>query len=201
MQSLKLVQSAMPRHALSVFSASDRAALGLDCSDGLNMSLHWATLVPERALQVSAFLQTCSRDVTAASAASGSKRKQSDGHCGPQSSLASSIPPSGCPWSTGKTERGHGQGWYMGSRSDVGARPESFVPSATPIANSQYFPQEARIAAARRASGITILSRRGSAARSEGADAAGPMVCIRQRRNRSRCPSAASRRRYHPADR
>ena len=84
----------------------------------------------------------------------------------------------------------------MGSRSDVGvARPESFVPSATPIADSQYFPREARIAAARRASGITILSRRGSAARSEGADAAGPMACIRQRRSRRLCLSAASRRR------
>jgi hypothetical protein len=55
MQLLKLAQSAMPRHALR----SDCAALGLDCSDSLNMFLHWATLVPERALQVSALSQIC----------------------------------------------------------------------------------------------------------------------------------------------
>ncbi len=56
-QEPKLAQSPV-RHALSAFSASDRAEPVLDCSEVLTTFLHWAAVIPERELQVSAFLQT-----------------------------------------------------------------------------------------------------------------------------------------------
>jgi hypothetical protein len=58
MQPPTLAQFAVPRHASSAFSASERSELVMAPKDVLTTFLHWAALIPERDLQVSAFLQT-----------------------------------------------------------------------------------------------------------------------------------------------
>jgi hypothetical protein len=58
MQVLRPPQSAIARHALSAFSASERAALVMDCSDLFTTSWHRAAVIPESEPQASAFLQS-----------------------------------------------------------------------------------------------------------------------------------------------